>query len=62
MLSKLRDARLSPIERSGALLGFWALFLHPGVRDDLRFPGDSGLYFRQWRSFLAESLRRRRSA
>ena len=59
MLSKLRDARLSPLTRGQALLSFAALFLHPGVRDDLRFPGDSGLYFRQWRRFLADSLRRR---
>ena len=59
MLSKLRDTRLSPLARFHALLSFAALFLHPGVRDDLRFPGDSGLYFRQWRRFLAESLRLR---
>ena len=60
MLSKLRDARLNPVERCSAALSFVALFLHPRVRDDLRFPGDSGLYFRQWRIFLAESLRRSR--
>jgi hypothetical protein len=56
MLSKLRDSDLSPLARCRALLEFAALFLHPGVRDDLRFPGDSGLYFRHWRRFLAESL------
>jgi hypothetical protein len=59
MLSKLRDARLSRVARCQALLAFAALFLHPGVRDDLRFPGDSALYSRQWRRFLADSLRRR---
>jgi hypothetical protein len=57
MLSKLRDPRLSPVTRCQALFSFAALSLHPGVRDDLRFPGDSGLYFRQWRRFLADSLR-----
>ena len=56
MLSKLRDPALTRTARCGAVLAFGALFLHPGVRDDLRFPGDSGLYFRQWRRFLAESL------
>jgi len=56
MLSKLRDPALSPAARCGAILSFLGLFLHPGVRDDLRFPGDAGLYFRQWRSFLGESL------
>ena len=60
MLSKLRDARLTPVERCGALLNFVGLFMHPGVRDDLRFPGDSQLYFRQWRAFLADSLRSNR--
>jgi hypothetical protein len=60
MLSKLRDSQLTPGQRCGALLGFLALFLHRGVRDDLRFPGDSGLYFRQWRMFLSELLRPRR--
>jgi hypothetical protein len=59
MLSRVRDTRLSPLARCRAPLAFAALFLHPGVRDDLRFPGDSGLYFRQWRQFLADSLRRR---
>jgi hypothetical protein len=60
MLSKLRDARLTPLQRLGALVSFVGLFLDPRVRDDLRFPGDSGLYFRQWRTFLADSLRRSR--
>ena len=60
MLSKLRDTRLTPVERCGALLNFVGLFMHPGVRDDLRFPGDSQLYFRQWRAFLADSLRSNR--
>ncbi len=56
MLSKLRDPGLTLAARGGAVLAFGALLLHPDVRDDLRFPGDSGLYFRQWHRFLAESL------
>jgi hypothetical protein len=60
MLSKLRDQRVTPAARFMAPVAFAALFLHPGVRDDLRFPGDSGLYWRQWRRFLAESLGPRR--
>lgn len=60
MLSTLRDPCLGPGTRLLAPLGFAALFLHPGVRDDLRFPGDSGLYWRQWRHFLGETLRVRR--
>jgi len=59
MLSTLRDRRLGLGRRFQAPLGFAALFLHPGVRDDLRFPGDSGLYWRQWRRFLGETLRLR---
>lgn len=37
----------------GAIAEFAWLFVAPGVRDDLRFPGDSGLYWRAlWRSIL----------
>jgi hypothetical protein len=59
MVSMLRDPAVPSAARLRAVLGFCSLFLHPGVRDDLRFPGDTGPYFRQWRSFLIESLRRR---
>ncbi len=59
MVSVLRDPAAPSAARLRAVLGFCSLFLHPGVRDDLRFPGDAGPYFRQWRSFLIESLRRR---
>lgn len=59
MVSMLRDPAVSPAARLRAVLTFCALFLHPGVRDDLRFPGDAGPYVRQWLTFLAESLRRR---
>jgi hypothetical protein len=56
LLSKVRDPAVPLAQRCGVVLEFAALFLHPRVRDDLRFPGDSGLYLRQWRSFLAASL------
>jgi hypothetical protein len=60
MLSKLRDRRVPALARLWAPLAFAVLFLHPGVRDDLRFPGDAGLYWQQWRRFLAKSLGLRR--
>jgi hypothetical protein len=58
MLSKLRDRRLAPWRRLMAPIEFASLCVHSGVRDDFRFPGDSGLYWRQWQRFLGDSLRR----
>jgi hypothetical protein len=58
MLSTLRDHGLARSRRLMAPIEFALLCVHPGIRDDLRFPGDGGLYWRQWRRFLAESLRR----
>jgi predicted ATP-grasp superfamily ATP-dependent carboligase len=58
MLSRLRDRRIAPWRRMMAPIEFASLCFHPGVRDDLRFPGDSRLYWRQWRQFLGEALRR----
>jgi len=51
-LSRMRDAGLPAWNRATAPLEFLWNFLAPGVRDDLRYPGDSALYWRQWRNFL----------
>ena len=51
-LSRMRDPGLSSWNRAAAPVEFLWNFLAPGVRDDLRYPGDAALYWRQWRSFL----------
>lgn len=51
-LSRMRDPGLPAWNRAAAPLEFLWNFLAPGVRDDLRYPGDAGLYWRQWRDFL----------
>jgi len=51
-LSRMRDPGLPAWNRAAAPLEFLWNFLAPGVRDDLRYPGDAGLYWRQWRSVL----------
>jgi hypothetical protein len=51
-LSRMRDPALPVMNRVAAPLEFVWNFVAPGVRDDLRYPGDSGLYWRQWRNFL----------
>lgn len=57
MLSRARDGRLDWLTRASAPLEFLARFLQPGVRDDLRFPGDASLYWRQWGRFARDLLR-----
>jgi hypothetical protein len=57
LLSRLRDPAVRPRDRLRSLLEFFWLFAAPGVRDDYRFPGDSALYWRQWRSFLSSKPR-----
>ena len=52
MLSKMRDPLVPLGERMWAPLEFLLLFLAPNVRDDLRFPGDERLYWKQWRQLL----------
>ncbi len=52
MLSKMRDSLLPLRKRMWAPLEFLLLFLAPNVRDDLRFPGDERLYWKQWRQLL----------
>lgn len=53
LLSRVRDRRVRQRDRLWSLLEFFWLFVAPGVRDDYRFPGDSSLYWRQWKSFLS---------
>ncbi len=51
-LSRMRDPGLPLWNRAVAPVEFAWNFLAPGVRDDLRYPGDAALYWRQWRNFL----------
>lgn len=60
MLSKSRDTQLGWLTRASAPLEFLARFLQPGIRDDLRFPGDTALYWHQWRRFAGDLLGRNR--
>ena len=43
--------------KPGAIAEFAWLFVAPGVRDDLRFPGDSGLYWRAVWRYLRDAIR-----
>ena len=54
LLSRLRDRDLPAAAKSWSLLEFGLLFLDPRVKSDLYFPGDRGLYFRQWISYLGD--------
>ena len=55
-LSRARDRQVSFPGRIGAVVGFILLSFDPFVRTDLFFPGDRGLYWRQWRWFFGELL------
>jgi hypothetical protein len=52
LLSRCRDRNVSAGKKIAALVEFVWLSLHPGVRSDLWFPGDRGLYWRAWREFF----------
>lgn len=52
--SRWKDKRLSLVSRLGSIAGWFGRFLNPAIRSDLSFPGDRGLYFRQWRRFFKE--------
>jgi hypothetical protein len=54
VLSCLRDRSLPPGRRVGPVFEFAALSLDPRVRDDLRYPGDAGLYW----TMLFQTVRR----
>jgi hypothetical protein len=52
-LSKIRDASVPVFSRLWAALEFGLLFLHPGLKSDMWFPGDRGLYWKQMARFFA---------
>lgn len=65
--SRWRDRGLPLAQRLRSVAGWFARFLHPGIRSDLLYPGDRKLYFMQWRQFVAGlctdgPLSRRRAA
>jgi hypothetical protein len=57
--SRARDPNVPWPARLWAVMEFFLLFLHPRLRCDLYFPGDRGLYWRQWRQFFGSFQRRR---
>jgi len=67
VMSRWRDRKLPLVQRLRSVAGWFARFLHPGIRSDLLYPGDRKLYFMQWRQFVAGlctdgPLSRRRAA
>lgn len=50
--SKLKDGEVSVFEKLKAVAGFFLLSLHPGVKSDLAFPKDNGIYWRGLWQFL----------
>lgn len=60
VVSRWRDKRLPLSARLGTVLGWFARFLNPSIREDLRFPGDRALYWKQWAAWLRELTRRSR--
>jgi len=52
VMSRWRDRGLPLVERLRSVAGWFARFLHPGIRSDLLYPGDRKLYLLQWRAFL----------
>jgi hypothetical protein len=57
-LSRARDPEVGLAARLWAILVFFLLLLRPGLRADLYFPGDRGLYWRQWARLFGEILGR----
>ena len=50
--SLLKDPAVGPAKKARALLEFLWLFVAPGTRSDLLFPGDRALYWRRLYRFI----------
>jgi hypothetical protein len=57
LLSRWRDRALPLVSRLWSVVEFFMLFLDPRPRADLLFPGDRGLYWRQWARVMRTLLR-----
>jgi hypothetical protein len=60
LVSLLKDREVGWPRKLRESVLFVLLFLAPGHKEDLRFPGDRSLYWTMWRRFLLDSLRLRR--
>lgn len=58
VISRWRDRELPLPQRLGSMLGWFARFLDPSIKEDLNFPGDRKLYWRQWTTWLKDLLLR----
>ena len=56
--SLLKDRQVSKWRKLREIVLFFCLFLHPTQKADLLFPNDRGLYWLQWKRFLAGAARR----
>ena len=52
VVSRWRDKQLSLTARLGSMAGWFVRFLNPRIHEDLRFPGDRALYWKQWALWL----------
>lgn len=57
--SRIRDREVALPSRIWTFLEFFLLFLRPGLKSDLYFPGDRNLYWLQWGRFIGSLLSRR---
>lgn len=60
LVSLLKDHDVAWSRKLGEAALFVLLFLAPGHKEDLRFPGDRSLYWTMWRRFLLDLFRLRR--
>jgi hypothetical protein len=58
LVSKLKDPKITFVNKLKSLLGFFLYFLHPGIRSDLNYPGDRQLYWLGLKNFLLEDINR----
>lgn len=58
VLSRWRDRTLPLSARLGSAAAWLLRFLDPRIREDLRYPGDRALYWKQWAAWL-RALRNR---
>ncbi|MCZ6893209.1 MAG: hypothetical protein O7H40_04065 [Gammaproteobacteria bacterium] len=52
--SILKDNTVPIWRKAWAILEFFMLTMHPGIKSDLNFPGDRKLYFLAWHKFLRQ--------
>lgn len=55
--SRLKDKTLPLLSRLWSVMEFWVLSANPGVKSDLLFPGDRGLFWARLQKFLQDHLK-----